>query len=208
MVADTTRPAREAPGERLAAGDPYEAPSITSVGGCVETQSGRTIRHGFAFHGRPAVARAGDRSAGRFDPPESVRSFFPRPGSGLPTCSHVSTATGLCPGDPNDATGSEHQPRPDRRRQAAKGQRQDDHHPVSARPVALLRIRARASRRRLDLVVAGRAAGVARTGRSRLGNLAADRRRCCGRTGRGMCRRLGGRSGRRLVSRARGRHGG
>ena len=201
MVADTPRPAVSPRGERLAPAGPYEAPSITSVGGCGETGPGRTIRDGSPLR-RPAVARAGDRSAGCFDPPEAVRSFVPRRGSDLPTSPHVPSATGPRAGDPSDSTRSQHQPRADRRRQAAQGQRQHDDHPVSTRSLVVLHIRARASRRGLDLVVAGRAAGVAWAWRSRLGNLARDRRRWRGRSGR----RLGGGSRCGLVSRARGRH--
>jgi hypothetical protein len=215
MVADTPHPAVRVPANGSSRETRTRPHRLRRLGDVSKRGQDEQSGMGSPLPGdRRLLGQVTAQRAASIPPKRSARSFplvrFPRPGSGLPTSARVPTATGLCAGDPNDATGSTHQLRPDRRREAAKGQGQDDHHPISARPVALLRIRARASRRRLDLVVARRATGVARTGWSRPGNLARDRGRCRGRTcrrlGGRMCRRLGGRSGCRLVSRARGRH--
>jgi hypothetical protein len=98
--------------------------------------------------------------------------------------------------------------RPDHRRQAAEGQRQDDDHPGATRPAPVPGVRAGAYGRGLDLVVAGRTTGICRAGRSRLDDLAGDRSRRRGRPGRRSGCRLGRRSGCRLTGGPRSRHGG
>ena len=63
--------------DRTARADrPVRGP-ITSGGGCAKGRSRPTIGRGFAFIGDRPVTRAGDRPAGRFDPPETARWSTP-----------------------------------------------------------------------------------------------------------------------------------
>ena len=83
MVADTIRRAATLRGERARGRWPVRGP-IDYVGWGMCRSGHRTNNPAWVrLHRRPAVARAGDRSAGRFDPPEAVRSFVVRdPGQG------------------------------------------------------------------------------------------------------------------------------